>query len=164
MVASAWPVVFVSETSGAPTGRQEIARGASPWNFRSCRYEPCKGGTEIIDFGVSRPYRALICCCIPPRAYALGYFLAPRWGSGSLCLTPGVPLGLRITVPYSWRPVEAPDHRALLLASRWGSGAPCLRAVGLSVPGSRLVSGQWSGSQPVCRLWFQVSRVFSPAS
>ncbi len=29
-----------------------------------------------------RPYRALICCCILPRAYALGYFMAPRWGSG----------------------------------------------------------------------------------
>ncbi len=41
------------DTSGAPTGRQEISRGASPWIGFSNRPEPCKGGTERKDFGVS---------------------------------------------------------------------------------------------------------------
>ncbi|MFB3068243.1 MAG: hypothetical protein ACE1ZI_03140, partial [Acidobacteriota bacterium] len=32
-------------------------------------------------FSLCRPYRALICYYILPRACALGYFMAPRWGS-----------------------------------------------------------------------------------
>ncbi|MCZ6485570.1 MAG: hypothetical protein O6826_07735, partial [Acidobacteria bacterium] len=36
-----------------------------------------------------RPFGALICCCILPRARALGYFMSPRWGSGDCVAVAG---------------------------------------------------------------------------
>ena len=36
----------VHTASGAPQGRNEIARGVTPWKESAERSEPCKGGIE----------------------------------------------------------------------------------------------------------------------
>ncbi len=58
IVVSAWPVVFVSETSGAPTGRQEIARGVTPGQDSATDRSPVRAAQRE-KISECRPYRAL---------------------------------------------------------------------------------------------------------
>jgi len=70
----------------APKGRQSIAQGVSPGNPRENDFASPEGATEIHEppgqHGSAAPSGLPISRMGGgPRAYALGYYLSPRWGS-----------------------------------------------------------------------------------